>query len=636
MPGITGYISLRLDAVVPPQNVSYLLPPLIHEESYKVSHLSGTRFCSVAAVDPGIDDCLCGVARDPKTGIGVAFYGEFYDQQFRSARDGREIAEVLIREYLEDGDKLSWRLDGSYTVFVNDPRTETCILFNDFCGSRPLFYATDKDILYFSPEAKGIAAVPGFDTTVDVDAQVAMLVCSNLIGDHSFYRNVKPLFPGTILTIREGKVHRSQPRPYLPDGATTDKGEKYYLSALCDRLLNATSKLLRDPDRIVIPLSGGIDSRMIAGCAHKLSGGNLRTVSWGSDEKLPGSDAVTARLVAEHLKSDHHFVRRQAEHLRRDMPEMLYRVDGLITDPIAHSNELNIMRHIRNQLGGLYILRGEECFGHASAPSCDAEALAQWGIYRLRDTPCLEQVLDKAALAELRENNDAIYQSLIDSCPCRSMTDRREYYYFNVRNFHYHTRSAYCKRTVLDVRNPWMDRDVLEFLNSLPARYRTDRYLYRKATTHMFPGLFEIPVATRNSLENWPQILRESTDLQSFMRMSLIESRSTLHQLLDPVEAENLLERSIHSRVAAVSPKLRLLRGGKDYLRRHMPGLYRRLKPQLMTKIKTREMAGSETLIRLVNLKTWYDQFIDAAPSSRGVNSKVKHDSVGAGVSKWT
>ncbi len=605
--------------------LSHLLSPLLHEQSYKVLHLACSETSSAAVVDPGIDDCLCGVASDPNSGVDVGFYGEFYDQEFRSAVDGRAIAEILIREYLEHRDKLPARLDGSYVVFVNDSRAETSIVFNDYCASRPLFYGIHNGMLYFSPEAKGIAGIPGFDASVDIDAQVAMLVCSNLIGDHTFYRNVKPLFPGNVLTVRAGKVHRSQSRQFLPDGEITDRGEKYYLDALCDRLLHSTAKLLKDPDRIVIPLSGGIDSRMVAGCVHKLTGGNLHTVSWGANEELPGSDAVTARIVASYLKSDHSFIRRKSEHLRRDMPEMLYRVDGLITDPIAHSNELNIMRQIRDDLQGRYILRGEECFGHASAPSCDAEALAQWGIYRLMDTPSLEEVLDEATLAELRKGNQNIYQHLVDSCPSKSMTDRRDYYYFTIRNFHYHTRSAYCKRTVVDVRNPWMDRDVLEFLNTLPARYRTDRYLYRKATKHMFPGLFEIPIATRNSLENWPQMLRESPDLQGFIRSNLIGSRNTLHQILDSRKVEDLFERSIRPRPVSASPTRQLVWSGKEYLRRHMPGLYRKLKPGLMMKIKMREMAGSEILMRLVCLKTWYDQFIDG----RSANPEKKAGRLG-------
>jgi asparagine synthetase B (glutamine-hydrolysing) len=617
MPGIAGYFSLRADTVVPPQTLSHLLSPLMHEKSYKVLPLAASASHSAAIVDPGIDDSLCGVAAEQKSGIKVGFYGEFYSDRFRAAVDGQEVAEILLREYLDHGDRLPQILDGSYVVLVKDARTGTSILFNDYCASRPLFYGMGDGVLYFSPEAKGIAGIPGFDATADVDAQVAMLVCSNAIGDHSFYRDVKPLFPGSVLTVRAGKMEPSVSRRYLPAGESTDRGEKYYLNALCDLMLQATAKLLRDVDRIVIPLSGGIDSRMIAGCVHKLTGGNLHTVSWGADEELPGSDAVTARSVADYLKSDHHFIRREAEHLRRDMPEMLYRVDGLITDPVAHSNELNIMRRIRSELGGRYILRGEECFGHASTPSCDAEALAQWGIYRLSDTPCLEEVFDGAALAELRVANDSIYQSLIDSCPSESLTDRREYYYFNVRNFHYHTRSAYCKRTVLDVRNPWMDRDVLEFLNTLPARYRTDRYLYRRATKHMFPDLFEIPVATRNSLENWPRKLREDSDLQHFVRTNLIDSRNSLHELLDPAALGRVFGRAISSEPASTPHKRRLIRVGKEYLRRQMPGLYRRLKPGLMTRIKTREIAASEILLRLVSLKVWYDQFVDrvAAPT---------------------
>lgn len=613
MPGITGLIPIKTAVTAYPEALKNLIAPLLHESDYRIHYFENIAPCEAAIIDPNIDDYLCGIYTDSKSAVCVGFYGEFYDSEFHLAHNGTQTAEVLLGEYLRYGDRLPERLDGSYIVLISDPRDEKLLIFNDYCASRPLFYAVHNGVLYFSPEAKGVANAPGFDRSVDVDAQIAMLVCSSLISDHTFYKNVKPLFPGKVLTVQGGKLQQSDSRRYLPCGEANDRGEKHYLDALCDLLLQATAKLLRDPDRIIVPLSGGIDSRMIAGCVHKLTGGNLRTVSWGVDDERPGSDAVTARLVAAHLGSDHHFARRETENLEHDLPEMLYRVDGLITDPASHSNELNIMRRIRGEFGGRYILRGEECFGHARTPGCDAEALGQWGIARLSDFPVLERILAKEKLPELRRKSDEIFESLIEGCLCESMTDRREYYYFNVRNFHYHTRSAYCKRTVVDVRNPWMDRDVLEFLNTLPARYRTDRYLYRKATRHMFPGLFEIPIATRGSLENWPALLRQDERLQGFLRANLMEERNGLHAMANAEAIGRLFTECVEHGRVRLSFKQRMVRAGKEYARSHVPGLYGILKPGLMTKVKTKEIAGSEILMRLLCLKVWNDEFVDGS-----------------------
>jgi asparagine synthetase B (glutamine-hydrolysing) len=618
MPGIAGSICLKPDLPQPADVLSRLTRSLLHEPYYSVQQIPCPEDSVAVIVNPEIDGLICGVAQDAGTGASLGFYGEFYDAQCQAAASGDDVAQILLRKYLELDDEFPRSLDGSYVIFVADGRRKRFLLFNDYCASRPVFYGIQDGRFYFSPEAKGVARMPGFDASVDVDAQIALLACSYAIADHTFYRNVKPLLPGKILTIQDGKLQRSDSKRYLPSGETNDRGEKYYLNALCDLLLQATGKLLRNADHIVLPLSGGIDSRMIAGCVHRLTGGDLRTVSWGVDDKRPGSDTVIAQTVADYLKSDHHFVRREAENLRRDIGEFLYRVDGLITDPASHSNELNIMRRIRDELGGKYVLRGEECFGHAILPGCDAEALAQWGISRLSDFLRLEGILNKERLPELRRNHDRNYDWLIETCPCLSMTDRREYYYFQVRNFHYHTRSAYGKRTVVDVRNPWMDRDLLEFLNTLPAHYRTDRYLYRKATTHMFPGLFEIPIATRNSLENWPEIVQKDRSIQQFLKAHLIDRPNSFHNILNPSAVRILYEQAIQPGGLRSSFEQRTVQATKNFLRTQTPQLYRRLKPSLMVKVKSKEIPGEELLFRMLILKIWFDQFVDGQAQPEG------------------
>jgi len=358
-------------------------------------------------------------------------------------------------------------------------------------------------------------------------------------------------------------------------------------------------------------LSGGIDSRVIAGCMHRITGGSLHTVAWGINEDIAGSDTFVARQVADLLHSDHHFARRESEHLQRDIGEMIYRVDGLITDPASHSNELSIMRRIRNEFGGLYVLRGEECFGHASEPLCDEEALGQWGIAPLGDHLRVESLLNPSKLPELREHSTQLIQALCDSCPSENFTDRRDYFYFAVRLFHYHSRSAYCKRTVVDVRNPWLDPELLEFLATLPVHYRINRDLYKKTVAKMFPELMAVPPASRSSLENWSEIVQKDMTLQQFLKTNLIDKPNSLHELLNPGAVRALYEQAVQPGGTRSSFKQRAKNATKDFLRTRAPQLYRSLKPALMTKIKTKEIRGEELLFRMLILKLWFDQFVD-------------------------
>ncbi len=611
MPGIAGYIPLTPDLPQPPNVLSRLTRSLLHEPYYSVQLIPCPEESVAVIVNPAIDGMICGASQDSKMGVSLGFYGEFYDHPFQAAASGDDVAGILLRKYLELDDKFPQSLDGSYVIFVADGRRKKYLLFNDYDASRPVFYGMQGGMFYFSPEAKGVARMPGFDASVDEDALVAFLVCGNPVAEQTFYKNVKPLPPGTVLTIENGQLTRSVSSLYAPCVDTTDRGEEYYMEGLAALLMKSVGKRLRNPDKVVVPLSGGIDSRLIAGCVNRILGDNLHTVSWGTNESRPDSDTVIARQVAKFLGSDHHFARREFEHLQRDIGEMIYRIDGLNTDPASHSNELCIMRRIREEFGGRYVLRGEECFGHASEPTCDEEALNQWGIGRLVDYPKVERILNPLKLSGYRDHSQQIIQGLIDSCPSVSFTDRRDQFYFAIRLFHYHTRSAYCKRTVVDVRNPWLDRELLEFLQTLPIRYRLDRYLYRKTAARMFPELMAIPAATRNSLENWPEIIQKDQLFQKFLKTHLIDQRNSFHEILNPDTVRTLYERAIQAGGERSSFKQRAVQASKGFLRTRTPQLFRVLKPALMTRIRTKDMPGVGLLLRMQCLKIWFDQFVD-------------------------
>jgi len=611
MPGIAGCISLLPDLPQQPGVLSCLTRSLMHEPYYSVQQIPCPPESVAVIVDPAIDPLICGVSHDARTGISLGFYGEFHDPPFRAAASGEDVAAILLRKYLELEDKFPLSLDGSYVVFVADGRRRKYLLFNDFYGSRPAFYGIQGGRFYFSPEAKGVARMPGFDTSVDEDAFVAFLVGSSLVGERTFFKNVKPLLPDTLLTIENGQLTRTESRRYAPCADTVDRGEDYYKEALSALLLSSVEKQLRNLDKVYLPLSGGIDSRAIAGCMHRITGESLHTIAWGINEDVPGSDTVVARQAANLLHTNHHFARRESEHLQRDIGEMIYRTDGLITDSASHSNELSIMRRIREEFGGRYVLRGEECFGHATEPRCDAEALGYWGIAPLSDHLRAQSLLNPAKLPRLLEHSERIVQELCDSCSSVNFTDRRDYFYFAVRQFHYHSRSAYCKRTVVDVRNPWMDQELLGFLQKLPVPYRIDRSLYRKTVASMFPELMGIPAATRNSLENWPEIIQRDRSLQRFLKTHLIDNPNSLHGILNPDAVRTLYEQAIQPGGTRSSLKHRTMKATKDFIRTRAPQLYRSLKPALMTRIKTKEIQGEELLFRLLILKLWFDQFVD-------------------------
>jgi hypothetical protein len=148
-------------------------------------------------------------------------------------------------------------------------------------------------------------------------------------------------------------------------------------------------------------------------------------------------------------------------------------------------------------------------------------------------------------------------------------------------------------------------------MQTVPIRYRFNKYLYKKTAARVFPELMAIPIATRNSLENWPEKFQKSPDLQQFLKMHLIESRNSFHEILNLNAVRALYDRTIRPGGARLSFKQRTLKAGKSFLRTQAPQLYRRLKPVLMRRIAPTEIPGEVLLLRMVLLKVWFDQFVD-------------------------
>ena len=106
-----------------------------------------------------------------------------------------------------------------------------------------------------------------------------------------------------------------------------------------------------------------------------------------------------------------------------------------------------------------------------------------------------------------------------------------------------------------------------------------------------------IPIASRNSLENWPQRFQNDADLQQFLRKHLFETQNSLHEILNPDAVRALYEQTIRPGGAHPSLKQRTMRAGKAFLRTHAPELYRQLKPSLMGIMEPTEIAGEMLLM---------------------------------------
>ena len=601
MPGLAGCFSSAGRApAFQPEAPS----PLVHEPFDRRLAMAAPPYGWIEVIHNGTHPELAGVASGD--GITAAYYGEFYDAGWAVASSGSEIAGSLISLYRKHGDRLPEQLDGSFVVCIFDGAT--ALLFNDHCASRQAFYAVQDGTFYFAPELKGVVWHGAVDRTVDEEALVSFLANGAVSGRRTFYRSVRPLPPGSLVKAGNGDCVESQYFQYRPDGGDKDRGEEYYVEALSEALLGAVRRRMRHLATMAVPLSGGIDSRGILGCLHRLAGrGKLTTVSWGVNEDAPGSDARVARRVANFLGTEHHFLLRSSLDFEANFEELFYRLDGLTDDAWMHHSELRAVQAIRGRLGGTAIWRGEECFGHWPQPASDAAARINSGYHVLSDYPDVQRIFNAPARARFLKTAAADLRDLTGLCPVKRLTDRRDYYYYYERLFHYHTRGSYFKMTVLDIKSPWLDKGLIRLLETLPERYRTERMLYKKALGRLFPELMAIPPATATSIEDWPRLLQTDAKLQAYLRHHLVDSRNHLHDWLDDAAVRDLLAAAFAG--SGPSRKAGLLGAAKNALRRS-PLVFNVAKRLAGSGVmRFHPTPPAYTVMRLLSVKRWLDRF---------------------------
>jgi hypothetical protein len=177
-------------------------------------------------------------------------------------------------------------------------------LLSDMTSSRTLWYALDEDRLVVSTSQRAVVMLLG-DFELDL-AAVAWLLTSNTLGpDCSWDARVRRLPPDSRLVLDRATWQAAlELRPAVFEPVA--RSSKDHLDLLREAIAWSCGALDIDTDHWLLPLSGGIDSRIILAFMVK-SGKRPRCVTWTTRESLrnPLSDAFIARLVARRYRVEH-------------------------------------------------------------------------------------------------------------------------------------------------------------------------------------------------------------------------------------------------------------------------------------------------------------------------------------------
>ena len=239
--------------------------------------------------------------------VAVVMAGELFDTDQLETIDSRLPDEYKILElYKQFSEKFITKINGVFILAIWDGLKKKLFIANDRFGLYPLYYAHYKGRFIFCSEMKGILCDPEFNTRVDLVALSEYMRFQHLLGEKTFFEDLKLLRNASLLTysVRGDRLEINSywdfsQIPELPDSVTF--GDAVEESG---RLLKvAVNKLSLGGYRNGIYLSAGLDSRAILGLLdrHKFP---VTTVTYGNKDCR---DTVYAQRIANIMGTDHHF-----------------------------------------------------------------------------------------------------------------------------------------------------------------------------------------------------------------------------------------------------------------------------------------------------------------------------------------
>ncbi len=252
--------------------------------------------------------------------------------QLRTSSDTEVILEMLR---LEGTDALQ-KFNGMFAFAYWDESKKELVLVRDRVGIKPLYYKeTDRGIV-FASEIKSILALDTSSNNVNrklIDSYMSLGYCP---GNDTLFKEIKKVPPGHYLKIKDNKIELSQYWNMIFD-KSQDFGEQYYIKKTQELFEDSVKLQLRSDVPLGVFLSGGIDSSAVVAMMSKLGVKDIKTFSVAWDYGKEFDETQYARQVAKQFNTDHTEYFMSTQEFKNFLPEYIRHMDEPVTEAAAIS-----------------------------------------------------------------------------------------------------------------------------------------------------------------------------------------------------------------------------------------------------------------------------------------------------------
>ena len=450
--------------------------------------------------------------KDSGGNLAITFNGEIYNyKKLRAALEKaghtfrtQSDTEVILEAYRAYGQKCVDHFDGMFAFAIWDESKQKLFLARDRFGEKPLYYAHSGNTFLFASEIKALLATELIKQKLDLVSLDNYLSLSYIPPWRTAYADIQTLPPAHHAVFKNGVITQTRywQLHQRPLTVSQEEAAETVRTMLAE---SVKSRLVADVE-VGAFLSGGIDSSIVTTLAQEaMRTRKIKTFSAGFEDfinELPYAEEIAYKLGANHHPT----------HIRLDLVEALRDTAGYFDEPFADSS--NIPVHLLSQFARKHVsvvLAGdggdELFFGYGHYRRHWHLPLKQ-KLHRLLSDPFeyfpahLPQYFSPRERTELWKDSSAVERDLathLDLSEAKTNLQK-----INLIDFQLILPGDILTKVdrssmmhSLEVRSPFLQHELAEFVYNLPDDYKTNRTQGKLLLAHAFKDLIPAHFFTR-------------------------------------------------------------------------------------------------------------------------------------------
>jgi len=247
----------------------------------------------------------------------IVYNGEIYNYiQLRSLleKGGHKFktngdAEVLLQMFINKRESCLQYLNGMFAFIVYDKQEKSMFMAKDRAGKKPLYYTYQNNNLYVASELKALLTVKDIDKHIDEQMIFQYLALGFNLAPDTIIGKIKKLKPGHFARFFIDNPSEIVQRNYwqisfnndLKERPINDIEEEFF-----DLLLDSTKLRLQSDVPLALFLSGGLDSSAIASVLASSTVEPIHAFTVDFDDKQMSELDTAKALIKQYPNLIHH------------------------------------------------------------------------------------------------------------------------------------------------------------------------------------------------------------------------------------------------------------------------------------------------------------------------------------------